>query len=178
VFEAAMNVAMTGAEPFALVDNLNFGSPENPEVMWQLIESVDGMAWACEQLDLPVVGGNVSLYNQTDGVDIYPAPVVGVLGFCDPMPDSPPRLDGAVAGMSVWLVGPRAADDFAGSAYDRIINGAVRGRPAGVDGDEARQSITAAIRLAATTPVLHDVSAGGLAVSGRDTAAVRCRHRC
>ena len=165
VFESALNVAVTGARPYALVDNLNFGSPEVPEVMWQFIEAVDGMAWACEELDVPVVGGNVSFYNQTDGVDIYPAPVVGLLGFCDPLPPRPPRLDRAEDGMSIWVVGPDPVGDFAGSAYDRIINGAVRGRPADVDGDTARHVVSAAATLAFTMPVLHDVSTGGLAVA-------------
>jgi phosphoribosylformylglycinamidine synthase len=165
VFESALNVAVTGARPYALVDNLNFGNPEVPGVMWQFIEAVEGMAWACEELDVPVVGGNVSFYNQTDGVDIYPAPVVGMLGFCDPMPERPPRLDRARAGMSVWLVGPDEAGDFAASAYDRIINGAVRGRPADVDGDTARHMVAAAANLAFDVPVLHDVSTGGVAVA-------------
>mgnify|MGYP001821902163 CR=1 FL=1 len=165
VFESALNVAVTGARPYALVDNLNFGNPEVPGVMWQFIEAVDGMAWACEELDVPVVGGNVSFYNQTDGVDIYPAPVVGMLGFCDPMPEQPPRLDRAREGMSVWLVGPEEVGDFAASAYDRIINGAVRGRPADVDGDTARHMVSAAANLAFDVPVLHDVSTGGVAVA-------------
>jgi phosphoribosylformylglycinamidine synthase len=165
VFEAALNVAVTGARPYAVVDNLNFGSPENPEVMWQLTETIEGMALACDDLDLPVVGGNVSLYNQTDGTDIYPVPVVGMLGFCDPMPSDPPRLDRAEAGMSIWVVGPDQAGDFAGSAYDRIINGKVRGRPTDVDGDTARRSVAAAVGLAFEMPVLHDVSSGGLAVA-------------
>jgi len=165
VFEAALNVAVTGARPYAVVDNLNFGNPENPEVMWQLSESIEGMALACDELDLPVVGGNVSLYNQTDGVDIYPAPVVGMLGFCDPMPSTPPRLDRAEEGMTIWVIGPEVENDFAGSAYDRVVNGAVRGRPTDVEGDVARRSIAAAASLAYTVPVLHDVSAGGLAVA-------------
>ncbi len=165
VFEAALNVAVTGARPYAVVDNLNFGNPEEPEVMWQFIEAVEGMAWACDELDVPVVGGNVSFYNQTDGVDIYPAPVVGMLGFCDPMPERPPRLDAAAAGMSIWVVGPDPEHDFAGSAYDRVVNGELRGRPADVDGDLGRRVVSAAATLAFEQPVLHDISTGGLAVA-------------
>jgi len=165
VFESALNVAVTGARPYALVDNLNFGNPENPEVMWQFIEAVDGMAWACEELDVPVVGGNVSLYNQTDGTDIYPAPVVGMLGFCDPMPKQPPRLDRAREGMAIWVVGQEPGHDFAASAYDRIINNSLRGRPLDVDGDMARRVIAATATLAYEVPVLHDISTGGLAVA-------------
>ena len=165
VFESALNVAVTGARPYALVDNLNFGNPEVPEVMWQFVEAVEGMAWACKELDVPVVGGNVSFYNQTDGIDIYPAPVVGMLGFCEPMPEQAPRLDRAEAGMSIFLLGPDAQGDFAASAYDRIISGELRGRPADVDGDAARHIIAATATLAHTTPVLHDVSTGGIAVA-------------
>ncbi len=165
VFESALNVAVTGASPYALVDNLNFGNPEDPGVMWQFIESVGGLAWACEELDVPVVGGNVSFYNQTDGVDIYPSPVVGMLGFCDPMPDCPPRLDRAEEHMTIWLVGEDTRGDFAASAYDRIINGNLGGRPAEVDGVTARRMIAAATTLAHRIPVLHDISNGGLGVA-------------
>jgi phosphoribosylformylglycinamidine synthase subunit PurL len=170
VFEAALNVAVTGARPYALVDNLNFGSPEVPEVMWQFIEVVEGMAWACEELDVPVVGGNVSFYNQTDGVDIQPAPVVGMLGFADPMPTSPPRLDRAEAGMGIWIIGPDTVGDFAGSAYDRIVNNHLGGRPAPADAETARRVVTAAVDLAHQLPVVHDVSLGGIAVALTEVA--------
>lgn len=170
VFESALNVAVTGAAPYALVDNLNFGNPEVPGVMWQFIESVEGIAWACEALDVPVVGGNVSFYNQTDGVDIYPSPVVGMLGFCEPMPEQPPRLDRAEEGMTIWLVGQDAQGDFAASAYDRIINGALGGRPCDVDAETARRVVEAATTLAYEIPVLHDISIGGLAVALAEVA--------
>ena len=88
VAEAALNLACVGARPLALVDNLNFGNPEHPEVMWQLSEAIDGMAEACLALDLPVVGGNVSLYNESGGRDIDPTPVVG-RGRADRRPRAP-----------------------------------------------------------------------------------------
>jgi phosphoribosylformylglycinamidine synthase len=81
------------------------------------------------------------------------------------MPERPPRLDRAEDGMGIWLVGPEAQGDFAASAYDRIINGELRGRPVEVDGDTARHVVGAAATLAFTTPVLHDISNGGLAVA-------------
>lgn len=165
VFESALNVAVTGARPFALVDNLNFGNPEMPDVMWQFIEATDGIASACDALDVPVVGGNVSFYNQTDGVDIYPAPVVGMLGFCDPMPIKPPRHDRARDGMNIWIVGQDPQGDFAASAYDRIVNEHLGGRPLDVDGAMARGVISDAVTLAFDMPVLHDLSLGGLAVA-------------
>ena len=165
VAEAALNVAVTGARPYAVVDNLNFGNPEKPEVMWQFRETVEGLATACEELDIPVVGGNVSFYNETDGVDIYPSPVIGMLGLCDPMSDRPPRLDAARAGMDIWLIGAEHGDDFAGSAFSRIELDHRAGRPAAVDLAETARIITHLDRLARRAPVVHDVSAGGVAVA-------------
>jgi len=165
VAEAALNVAVAGARPYAVVDNLNFGNPEKPEVMWQFTETVAGMAEMCEALDLPVVGGNVSFYNETDGVDIYPAPVVGMLGLADPMPLQPPRLDRAEEGMDLWLIGHEGGDDFAGSAFSRVTLDHVGGRPAAVDVGDVLAIIDHCVRLAQAVPVLHDISAGGLAVA-------------
>ncbi len=166
VYESALNVAVTGATPMCVVDNLNFGNPENPEVMWQLIESIEGISQACEHLGIPVVGGNVSLYNQTDDVDIYPTPVVGVLGYTPTLPDQPPRLDRGEAGMGVFLIGGPGGDDFAASAYARVILDARAGRPHDVDHETGKTVIELAVRLAhAGVPVLHDVSAGGVAVA-------------
>jgi len=165
VYEAALNVAVAGARPHAVVDNLNFGNPEKPEVMWQFVETIEGLAAACEHLGVPVVGGNVSFYNETDGVDIPPTPVVGMLGLADPRPARPPRLDRAASGMAVWLVGPEHGTDFAASAYARVVLDAHGGRPAPADPETARRVVTHAVRLAAAAPVLHDVSAGGLVVA-------------
>ena len=166
VYEAALNVAMTGAKPMCVVDNLNFGNPENPEVMWQLIETIEGISQACENLGLPVVGGNVSLYNQTDGVDIYPTPVVGVLGYTPDMPTKPPRLDAARDGMELFLIGGRGGEDFAASAFTRVVLGESAGRPHDVDHVVGGAVTTLAVRLAhAGVPVLHDVGSGGLAVA-------------
>ena len=98
VAEGALNVACSGACPMAVVNCLNFGSPEHPEVMWQLSEAIDGMAEACDGLGLPVIGGNVSLYNESFGVDINPTPVIGVLGLIDRLAARPPGVtlvDGA-----------------------------------------------------------------------------------
>ena len=90
VLEAARNVATSGARPLALVNCLNFGNPEHPEVMWQFAEVVEGISEACEALGIPVIGGNVSFYNESRGADIHPTPVVGVLGLIDRLPDAPP----------------------------------------------------------------------------------------
>jgi len=166
VYESALNVAVTGARPYAVVDNLNFGNPEKPEVMWQFLETVEGMSEACEALGVPVIGGNVSFYNETDGVDIYPTPVVGMLGFCDPIPTDPPRLDQAADKMVLWIIGPENLTDFAASAYDRVILDHLGGRPTDVDHEIGPQVVAAAADMAhAGAPVLHDVSAGGVAVA-------------
>jgi len=165
VFEAALNVAMTGARPMAVVDNLNFGNPEKPAVMWQFRESVEGISEACETLGIPVVGGNVSFYNETDGVDIHPTPVVGLLGLADPMPVAPPRLSLAEADMEIWEVGPAPTPNLAGSTAQRVLHGEMGGRPTSPDAVVAKQVISIAAELAHRVPVLHDVSDGGRAVA-------------
>ena len=164
VHEAALNVAVTGATPIALVDNLNFGNPEKPEVMWQFIETVEGISEACEALSIPVVGGNVSFYNETDGTDIHPTPVVGVLGLADPMPDRQPRLESARADMEIWEVGPRATSNLAGSATQRL-HGALEGLPTAADSEISKKVIETATALAHDAAVLHDISDGGVAVA-------------
>ena len=165
VFEAALNVAVTGARPMALVDNLNFGNPEKPSVMWQFRESVEGISQACEALEIPVVGGNVSFYNETDGDDIHPTPVVGMLGLADPMPESPPRLSRAGDGMEVWEIGPAPTSNLAGSAAQRVLHGELTGKPSLPDAATAQRVIRMATELAHLVPVLHDVSDGGRLVA-------------
>ncbi len=165
VYEAALNVAVAGARPLAAVDNLNFGNPEKPEVMWQFRESVDGISEACVALGIPVVGGNVSFYNETDGIDINPTPVVGMLGLADPMPTSPPRLSRAREGMEIWEVGPPPTGNLSGSAAQRVIHAELTGRPTPPDHDAACTVVALAADLAHRVPVLHDISDGGLAVA-------------
>ncbi len=165
VYEAALNVAVTGARPLAAVDNLNFGNPERPEVMWQFSETVDGISAACEALGIPVVGGNVSFYNETDGRGINPTPVVGVIGLADPMPLRPPRLDRASAGMELWLFGVTDPTDFAASSYATYILDEHRGRPGTADPTAGAAAVAAAQRVAHGAAVVHDISSGGLGVA-------------
>ncbi len=165
VWEAALNVAVTGARPMALVDNLNFGNPEKPEVMWQFTETVEGISEACEALGIPVVGGNVSFYNETDGVDIHPTPVVGLLGLADPVPAIIPRLGSARAGMEVWELGPPATSNLAGSALQKMVENRLTGRPTPPDIAAGLSSVETALGLAGQAAVLHDISDGGLAVT-------------
>jgi phosphoribosylformylglycinamidine synthase len=165
VYEAALNVAVTGAKPIAVVDNLNFGNPEKPEVMWQFRESVEGISEACEALGIPVIGGNVSFYNETDGIDIHPTPVVGLLGLADPMPRELPRLSRAAEGMEIWEIGPAPTGNLAGSAVQRLIHDELTGMATPPDPDIAREMIDLTSSLAHRVPVLHDISDGGLAVA-------------
>jgi phosphoribosylformylglycinamidine synthase len=170
VYEAALNVAVTGARPLAVVDNLNFGNPEKSEVMWQFIESVEGISQACEALGIPVIGGNVSFYNETDGVDINPTPIVGLLGLADPMPTNPPRLNRAEEGMELWVVGPRASGSLAGSAIQRVLGDSNGGTPTPSDPDIGLRVIELAAQIAHVAPSLHDISDGGLAIAATEIA--------
>ncbi len=172
VYEAALNVAVVGARPMAVVDNLNFGNPEKPEVMWQFRECVEGISEACESLGIPVIGGNVSFYNETDGVDIYPTPVVGLLGLAEPIPANPPKLERVEAGMELWLLGPEWAINLSGSAFERVTFAHVGGRPTAPDSTMARAAIEMAQRMVneIEVPALHDISDGGLALAVAEMA--------
>ncbi len=108
--EAVANLACVGATPAAVVNCLNFGNPEHPEVMWQLSECIDGMSDACRALSLPVIGGNVSLYNESGGADIDPTPVLGVLGLVEELQAPPPGTTWA-QGDAIVLLGVRSAPD-------------------------------------------------------------------
>jgi phosphoribosylformylglycinamidine synthase subunit PurL len=166
VWEAALNIAVVGAEPLAVVDNLNFGNPEKPDVMWQFREVVWGISEACEALGVPVIGGNVSFYNETDGLDIYPTPVVGMLGLIEELTLPAPRLDRAEAGMVIWLLGSDWAANLAGSIFEKVTFGHVGGRPSAADPAMGKAILQSALRLAgAGAPVLHDISTGGLAIA-------------
>jgi phosphoribosylformylglycinamidine synthase len=109
VAESLLNLACVGARPVAVVNCLNFGNPEHPEVMWQLSEAIDGLGDACRAFGVPVVGGNVSLYNESRGKDIDPTPVLGMLGVIDRLDRRPPGT-GLVAGGRMFLVGGRSTD--------------------------------------------------------------------
>jgi phosphoribosylformylglycinamidine synthase len=169
VAESALNVACAGAEPVALVNCLNFGNPEHPEVMWQLSEAVDGMAEACRALDIPVIGGNVSLYNESRGRDIDPTPVVGTLGLVRDLQRPPPGI-ALVGGDSIVLLqAPATAPSLAGSKWAAEIHDHSGGRLAEPDWPVHRRLIELVAELAqglgAEVHGIHDVSDGGLAVA-------------
>jgi phosphoribosylformylglycinamidine synthase len=163
--EAYRNVAATGARPVAVTNCLNFGSPEDPGVMWQFAEAVRGLADGCAFLGTPVTGGNVSFYNQTGEVPINPTPVVGVLGI---LPDVRRRLSLRFrqAGARLVLLG-RTGEDFGGSAWAWAVHGHLGGRPPAVD-LAAERALAAVLAAAAQDGLLaaaHDLSDGGLAVT-------------
>jgi phosphoribosylformylglycinamidine synthase subunit PurL len=156
VAESAINVACAGAKPVALVNCLNFGNPEHPEVMWQLSESIDGMAEACRALGVPVVGGNVSLYNASSDGDILPTPVVAVLGVIDELLAVPPGV-GLNDGGTLVLLGAAPTTGSSGS----------RGTISPLDFEAIEDLIGLLIRCVWKPDLLgglHDVSDGGIAV--------------
>ena len=167
VAEAALNVATAGARPLCLVNNLNFGNPEHPEVMWQLSEAIDGMAEACRALALPVVGGNVSLYNESQGRDIDPSPIVGVVGLIDELDVPPPAVELTLGGVLLLLGGRADAPaSLAGSLWADLLHGHRGGQLPPLDLDQAARLCRLLVDLVADGLVygVHDVSDGGLAV--------------
>jgi phosphoribosylformylglycinamidine synthase len=163
--EAYRNVAATGARPLAVTNCMNFGSPEDPAVMWQFAEAVRGLADGCAVLGVPVTGGNVSFYNQTGDAAIQPTPVIGVLGV---HPDVRRRLSIGFAdeGARVVLLG-RTGPEFGGSAWAQVVHAHLGGRPPQVDFD-AERALAGVLADAAGSGVAcaaHDLSDGGLAVA-------------
>ncbi|MGA2924933.1 MAG: phosphoribosylformylglycinamidine synthase subunit PurL [Solirubrobacteraceae bacterium] len=165
VYECAANLACVGAEPLGLTNCLNFGNPEKPHVAWQLTEAVEGIARACEALGVPVVGGNVSLYNEGPGGPIFPTPVIGMVGK---LPDASRagRLGFAREGDAIALVGPFEPSP-AGSELARLRGEAAAGGLPPVTASavrDAHQAVRNAVRSEALQNA-HDVSEGGVAVA-------------
>ncbi|HEV2427436.1 MAG TPA: AIR synthase-related protein, partial [Acidimicrobiales bacterium] len=182
LLEAVSNLACVGATAVAVVNCLNFGNPEHPEVMWQLSESVDGLAEACAALGLPVVGGNVSLYNESGGADIDPTPVLGVIGLVDALVARPPGWEWR-EGDDLVLVGAReAAGDRAhplgGTRWARS-RGYRGGSLPAVDIPTAARAVefvaeevaAACAGRESAVSAVHDVAGGGLAVALAELAA-------
>ena len=163
--EAYRNVAVTGATPAAVSDCLNFGSPENPEVMWQFSKAVEGLADGCLELGIPVTGGNVSFYNQTGDVPIHPTPVVAVLGTIDNVARRVPS-GWQDAGDNLYLLGTTALE-LDGSAWAGVVHDHLGGRPPKVD--LAREKDLGELLAAGAHEGLfnaaHDLSDGGLATA-------------
>jgi phosphoribosylformylglycinamidine synthase len=161
--EAYRNVAVTGARPVAVTNCLNFGSPEDPAVMWQFEQATQGLKDGCAALGLPVTGGNVSFYNQTGSVAILPTPVVGVLGVTDDV-GRRVRQGLRTAGDQLYLLG-RTREELSGSEWAHVVHGHLGGRPPAVD--LAAEAALADLLVNASRDGLmdaaHDLSEGGLA---------------
>ena len=165
VAEAARNVSCSGGLPIGVTDCMNFGSPERPEILWQFAEAIEGIAAACRALDMPVVGGNVSFYNETNGQAILPTPVIGVVGLLE---DASRRATQwfKAAGHRVALLGPDAVS-LGGSEYLWTLHRRLAGRLAPLD-LEAERRVQAAVRAAVAAGLAtaaHDCSEGGVAVA-------------
>ncbi len=170
VAEAVLNQACSGARPLAVVNCLNFGNPEHAEVMWQLSEAIDGMSEACLALEVPVVGGNVSLYNASAGRDIQPTPVVGLLGCIDRLDRRPPGVT-LVDNAELVVLGPAdgagAAANLAGSRWAFEAHGHTGGLLPPLD-TAAHVAVCALVRGLVADGLLagvHDVADGGLGLA-------------
>jgi phosphoribosylformylglycinamidine synthase len=163
--EAYRNVAVTGAKPKAVTNCLNFGSPENPEVMWQFKEATAGLADACLELGIPVTGGNVSFYNQTGDVAIYPTPVVGVLGVIDNVARRIPS-GWQDDGNNIYLLGT-TKDELDGSAWAETIHQHLGGKPPVVDlaSEKKLADLIHGAAIQGMIEAAHDISEGGLAIA-------------
>jgi phosphoribosylformylglycinamidine synthase len=161
--EAYRNVAVSGAVPLAVTDCLNFGSPEDPAVMWQFQQAVHGLADGCATLGIPVTGGNVSFYNQTGATAIHPTPVVGVLGVIDDVAHRIPT--GFTAeGDRILLLGT-TREELDGSEWAHVVHGHLGGRPPKVDlaAEHALAELLAEAARTGAVSSAHDLSEGGLA---------------
>lgn len=173
VAESCRNLATVGAEPIAATNNLNFGNPEKPEIMAQLVEAIEGLGDACRHFGTPITGGNVSLYNETLGDGIDPAPVVGIVGLLDST-DAPVGPCFQSAGDTIVLVGgllpssgDRLAVRFGSSQYAKTVLKRTWGLPPALDPfyESAVQSVTRRIVREGWARSAHDVGSGGLAVA-------------
>ncbi|ALS00876.1 phosphoribosylformylglycinamidine synthase [Enterococcus silesiacus] len=165
VAEAARNIVASGGQPLAITDCLNYGSPDKPEVFWELWTSADGIAKACEVLETPVISGNVSLYNETNGQAIYPTPVIGMVGLIDDLADITTQ-DFKNSGDLIYVLGETKAD-FNGSELQKMTLGLIEGKLMDFDlaiEKDIQQLMLAAIR-ASLIESAHDCSDGGLGVA-------------
>ncbi len=165
VAEAARNVICSGARPLAITDCLNFGNPEKPEIFWQLEKATDGMSEACNVLSTPVIGGNVSLYNETNGEAVYPTPVVGMVGLIEDVKHITTQ-NFKTAGDLIYVIGEAEAE-FGGSELQKLLNGKIFGKAPSIDlaVESIRQEQILAAIQAGVVASAHDISEGGLAVA-------------
>ncbi|TKC14814.1 phosphoribosylformylglycinamidine synthase subunit PurL [Robertmurraya kyonggiensis] len=165
VAEAARNIVASGGEPLAITDCLNFGNPEKPEIFWQFEKAVDGMSEACLKLNAPVIGGNVSLYNETNGTAIYPTPVVGMVGLVENLNHITTQAFKG-AGDLIYVIG-ETKDEFGGSELQKLTYGRIFGKAPELDLEleaKIQKQVLAAIR-AGFVASAHDIAEGGLGVA-------------
>ncbi|CCQ93121.1 phosphoribosylformylglycinamidine synthetase II [[Clostridium] ultunense Esp] len=170
VAEAARNLVCAGAEPLAVTDNLNFGNPEKPEIFWQFEQAAAGISEACKALDTPVIGGNVSFYNEANGVAIYPTPVIGMTGLVSDVDHiTPSSFQGE--GEEILLLG-ETYPELEGTEYQKMVTGETAGRPPRIDleQEKAVQTFTLAAIRQGLVRSAHDLSDGGLAVALAESA--------
>ncbi len=173
VAEAARKVACSGATPVGATNCLNFGNPEKPHIMWQFSQTIDGITKACEELEIPITGGNVSFYNETLGEGIYPTPVLGVVGILDDVRKTAKMHFASTGRMIVLLRAGEAADitdvesEFGSSEYAKEILEALWGYPPELDLEKEAALQKAVVELIQQSLVdsVHDCSDGGLAVA-------------
>ncbi len=165
VAEAARNIVCSGAEPLAITDCLNFGNPEKPEIFWQIEKAADGMSEACRTLSTPVIGGNVSLYNETNGEAVYPTPVIGMVGLIQDHAHITTQHF-KKAGDSIYVVGC-AKEEWGGTELQKVLHKEIFGPAPSIDLEvekKRQQQILAAIRKGVVSSA-HDLAEGGLAVA-------------
>jgi phosphoribosylformylglycinamidine synthase len=165
VAESARNLVCSGAEPIGLTDCLNFGNPERPEVMWQFVQAIEGMKDACEHFGIPIVSGNVSFYNETNGLSIYPTPILGMVGLIE-------EADQAMTqwfkreGDDIILLGV-TRDELGGTEYLRVVHSREQGTPPllGLEDEKALHACVLKLIREKLVQSAHDCSDGGLAVT-------------
>ncbi|MGG4509923.1 phosphoribosylformylglycinamidine synthase subunit PurL [Heyndrickxia sporothermodurans] len=165
VAEAARNIVCSGGEPLAITDCLNFGNPEKPEIFWQIEKAADGMSEACLALNSPVIGGNVSLYNETNGVAVYPTPVVGMVGLIEDL-DHITTQHFKQAGDLIYMIG-ETMPEFGGSELQKMQNNKIFGKSPAIDLEvEARRQrqLLTAIKEGLVSSA-HDIAEGGAAIA-------------
>ncbi|ADC49990.1 phosphoribosylformylglycinamidine synthase II [Alkalihalophilus pseudofirmus OF4] len=165
IAEAARNIVCSGATPLGLTDGLNYGSPDKPEIFWQLEKSTDGMSEACRILETPVIGGNVSLYNETNGVAVYPTPVIGMVGLIEDV-DHITTQTFKEAGDFIYLIGDTKAE-FGGSELQKMLNGSISGKAPTLDleVEKAHQHMLLTAIKSGLVASAHDVAEGGVGVA-------------
>ncbi|MCE4046446.1 phosphoribosylformylglycinamidine synthase subunit PurL [Lysinibacillus fusiformis] len=166
VAEAARNIVASGGTPLAITDCLNFGNPEKPEIFWQIEKSADGISAACTALNAPVIGGNVSLYNERSGEAVYPTPTIGMVGLIEDLAHVTTQ-EVKAAGDVVFVIG-ETTTEFGGSELQKLLNnGVISGKAPAIDleMEAARQQALLKAIKAGLVQSAHDVAEGGLAVA-------------